>query len=71
MLPAGQATRTADQRPFLCPVCGGRGYMPAGFYGVTRGSSTAGEFCRSCTGQGIVWGLVHALRGADRCSTTV
>jgi hypothetical protein len=50
--------------PHRCPVCGGLGTVPAGFYTATlehgalhwSGSSAADrEPCRSCD-QGIVWG---------------
>ena len=43
-------------QPHLCPVCGGRGTMPAGFYsdaGLT--SSTASETCKTCKGEGVLW----------------
>lgn len=48
--------------PFLCPVCQGRGVVPAGFYqachhGVT--SDAADQQCKSCRGEGIVWGDSH------------
>lgn len=39
----------------LCPVCGGRGMVQAGFYsggGFTH--STAPEKCRTCGGSGMV-----------------
>lgn len=46
-------------KPFVCPVCGGNGQVPAGFYSQTTGrwssSSTASEVCRSCQGTGVVW----------------
>jgi hypothetical protein len=54
-------------RPYCCPVCCGRGFVPHGFYrmiptGVYSPSSTSAmpERCRSCSGSGVVWG-----RGAD------
>jgi len=41
-----------------CPVCGGNGLVPNGFYTQTLGrwltSSTGGETCRSCGGKGYV-----------------
>lgn len=40
--------------PHCCPVCKGRGSVPAGFY-TPWGHSTAEDTCRSCGGQGIVW----------------
>ena len=46
------------KRPHKCPVCGGKGIVPQGFYsttGYTWGStSTAPDQCRSCGGRGIV-----------------
>ncbi len=39
-----------------CPVCGGRGFVPAGFYGEpTAGSAVAkNETCRACKGRGFI-----------------
>lgn len=41
-----------------CPVCGGNGLVPIGFYGQTSGqwasTSTGPEKCRTCNGRGIV-----------------
>lgn len=37
----------------VCPVCGGRGRVPAGFYNTSpafSSSSTADEVCRRCKG---------------------
>lgn len=46
--------------PYTCPVCGGNGLVPQGFYNQTSGQwisvSTCPEMCRSCNGSGIVWG---------------
>jgi hypothetical protein len=43
-----------------CPVCGGNGIVPNGFYNQTSWSwstsDIAPEVCRSCQGTGIVWG---------------
>lgn len=41
------------QIPHKCPICGGRGTVPHGFYGITT-SSTVSESCRSCV-NGIIW----------------
>lgn len=43
--------------PYKCPVCGGTGIVPNGFYSQTSGqwSSASPETCRSCGGTGIVW----------------
>lgn len=47
------------QTPSTCPVCQGRGVVPAGFYSTTTGQGTTStmipEQCRSCEGSGIVW----------------
>ena len=49
----------ADE-PFRCPICGGNGLVPPGFYatvtGVNSGTSTAPEQCRPCAGTGVLWG---------------
>ena len=47
---------TAGRVPHRCPVCEGRGHVPAGFY-VGKGSATSAnpEGCRSCNGTGILW----------------
>lgn len=48
-----------NKTPHCCPVCGGNGQVPNGFYNQTGGkwasSSTAPETCRTCSGSGIVW----------------
>lgn len=53
-----------DEQPFTCPVCGGNGIRPAGFYSAiavngfltwSASSTAATEPCRSCDGTGIVW----------------
>lgn len=36
----------------VCPVCQGRGVVPAGFYGPTNDLS--GEVCRGCNGKGML-----------------
>jgi hypothetical protein len=47
--------------PHRCPVCGGSGLVPEGFYLQTSGYwSTTGtmmEQCRTCGGTGVVWGM--------------
>lgn len=40
-------------QPYVCPVCGGRGAVPAEFY--SSGGDTQAVPCRSCHGTGIVW----------------
>lgn len=44
--------RSADSRPFACPVCSGKGDVAAGFYHEEESART---ICRSCTGTGVVW----------------
>jgi hypothetical protein len=43
-------------KPHLCPVCLGRGHVPAGFYtfGAFSGSLEP-EKCRTCGGSGTLW----------------
>jgi uncharacterized cupin superfamily protein len=45
--------------PFKCPICGGNGLVPHGFYNQTGGqwssTDTTPETCRSCNGSGIVY----------------
>jgi len=47
-----------QKKLYKCPVCNGRGLVPAGFY-RDGGYSTyyvAGEqVCRACGGQGVIW----------------
>ena len=43
-------------KPYICPVCDGRGSMPPGFYDSAIAlNSTQREPCRTCNGTGIVW----------------
>ncbi len=49
-------------KPYMCPVCLGRGKVEGGFYRSNMGGpwSTSGgdlamETCRTCKGEGIVW----------------
>lgn len=47
----------APKSPHVCPVCGGKGTVPPGFYDENGGYSTAiktRETCRACGGRGIV-----------------
>jgi len=51
--------------PCKCPICGGRGTMPATFYmtyeeieatkQTTAGIPTGTTICRTCNGKGILW----------------
>jgi DnaJ-class molecular chaperone len=45
-----------EARPVRCPVCDGRGRVPAGFYGFGSASSTSAlpEECRTCNGRGYI-----------------
>ena len=41
----------------VCPVCGGKGLVPKGFYDVSSNLSTTSatpETCRSCQGKGYI-----------------
>lgn len=46
-------------KPHICPVCGGNGIVPRGFYSQTSGqwstTDVTPECCRSCNGTGFVW----------------
>ena len=48
------------RQPHRCPVCGGNGLVPSGFYDQVSGewwsSDASPETCRTCNGTGIVWG---------------
>jgi len=44
-------------KPYTCPVCGGKGTVPSGFYDpFGRSSTIAEEQCKSCYGRGVLWG---------------
>lgn len=44
-------------KPYACPVCGGRGVVPPGFYTLPGSTSSfSSETCRSCQGTGVLWG---------------
>ena len=55
--PPAEGAEEVAQR---CPVCGGNGLVPNGFYLQTGGtwlsSSLAPETCRACNGTGVLWG---------------
>jgi predicted methyltransferase len=50
------------QKPYTCPVCGGRGVVKKEFYTAFGGDTTYSasgveyEACHTCKGTGIVWG---------------
>lgn len=37
-----------------CPVCHGRGRVPAGFYGEQFATHTSARECRTCAGTGLI-----------------
>lgn len=45
--------------PYRCPICGGNGLVPDGFYATVTGHWSTTDYtpekCRSCNGTGIVW----------------
>jgi hypothetical protein len=41
-----------SHRPHKCPVCEGKGVVPAGFYT----DDVANQKCRPCGGKGVIWG---------------
>ena len=51
-------------RPHLCPVCMGKGTVPAGFYSHGDLTSTlTPEQCRTCQGFGMVWDYTDITPG--------
>jgi len=48
-----------QKKPHCCPICNGRGRVPAKFYYDEQPWSTSDsayyQICRSCVGTGIVW----------------
>lgn len=44
---------------YICPICCGRGLVPAGYYDLTPRNSTTHipqpEPCRTCGSSGIIW----------------
>ena len=56
----GKIAFPSQLQPYCCPVCGGNGLVPNGFYLQTGGqwatTNTTPEQCRTCNGTGIVWG---------------
>lgn len=51
-------SRPLDRKPYCCPVCGGRGRVPASFYDKYAGQGTVAESelcCRACKGTGVLW----------------
>lgn len=66
MTAADDAVTEAAQR---CPVCGGKGIVPNGFYASTErswsGTSLTPDKCRSCRGTGLVWSRLTVPVPAD------
>ena len=60
----------AEEIAQCCPVCGGNGLVPCGFYNQTSGhwgtTSITPETCRSCNGTGVVFATLHAQKIADK-----
>lgn len=52
-------------KPHVCPVCSGRGTVPAGFYREGPDASKLPQTCRTCWGSGVVWEPVN--HAAKRC----
>lgn len=54
---------STNRTPYRCPVCDGRGAVAGNFYTIgseTGSASTALTLttgCRTCKGEGIVWGV--------------
>ena len=48
-----------EEKPHVCPVCKGRGIVPADFYESRHQFGTIAAPrnvpCRTCNGMGIVW----------------
>jgi DnaJ-class molecular chaperone len=45
------------RRPYVCPVCDGKGIVPNSYYSYSTVSTAANdEPCRSCFGTGVIWG---------------
>jgi DnaJ-class molecular chaperone len=49
-----------ERRPYRCPICGGSGLVPHGYYDKTAerwtNTITIAEMCRTCEGAGVIWG---------------
>ena len=47
-----------NKTPHACPICGGKGFVPNGFYKDEAGSQTISispETCQTCGGNCILW----------------
>ena len=41
-------------KPYICPVCQGKGLLPHDFYPDNAGTGNESVKCRSCEGKGII-----------------
>jgi DnaJ-class molecular chaperone len=68
LISTAPSSATAEE-PHRCPVCGGNGLVPNGFYDQTSGQwpscSTLPETCRSCNGTGVIFAAL-AVAGATK-----
>lgn len=59
----------------VCPVCGGKGLVPNGFYNISSNISTTSatpKTCRSCGGKGYIIvtpSLDHFIANTFNCSS--
>ena len=67
-LTATSPSSATAEEPYRCPVCGGNGLVPNGFYCQTSGdwptTSISPEVCRSCNGTGVIFAavLLHVIK---------
>ena len=58
-IPLSSPSSATAEEPYRCPVCGGNGLVPNGFYCQTSGdwptTSISPEVCRSCNGTGVIF----------------
>jgi len=64
----------AEEIAQCCPVCGGNGLVPNGFYNQTSGQwtscSTLPGTCRTCNGTGVILpSYLHAQKIADKMAS--
>ena len=45
-----------------CPICEGRGHVPAGFYGMGVATDLNPETCQNCNGKGILLVSVFGVK---------
>lgn len=43
--------------PVKCPICEGKGKVPAGFYPDESPTVAGWVTCRTCKGSGVLWGF--------------